>query len=311
MESKSSSCEGRLSEREDPRFPTHVQIQTVTSCATLCHFCPNATLPLKPRRSMTTELFSRLCGELSSSPPRHAALYLMADPLTDPLIFSRAVEFRDACPDTWVELSTKGELLGQNVRRRLLDAPINELRITFPTIDPNEYGQHAVGADFPHALENVTALATEWEERGRPFMLDVVVLSGWVSPESIKASAQFWGQHGVGVSTWPAISRAGNVPAIHGIHHTRLHGCSQGRATHWLHISWDGRALLCCMDYTQTVVIGDVASQGIAAVWNSDRYAEIRAMVRGDQPADASFPCFACEWNGAWNGRRQAVEPSA
>ena len=295
-----------------PAMPTHVQIQTITSCATLCHFCPNSSLPRTATRQMAPDLFSFLCREFREYPPEYAALYLMADPLTDPLIFERLREFRDACPETWIELSTKGELLTPAAIEGLLRSPLNELRVNFPSIDRREYARHAVGADYDLALANVKRLGEALQAEKDPSLrTEVVALSGWSPRDSIEATAAFWHAHNLAVTTWPAVSRAGNVAALVPARNRVLAGCSQGRATHWMHIGWDGRLVLCCMDYRRQVELGTVF-QGVNSAWQSPAYAEVRRVVdgRAGVRSDGDFPCNRCEWNGAWEGRRAEVAGS-
>jgi MoaA/NifB/PqqE/SkfB family radical SAM enzyme len=64
-----------------------------------------------------------------------------------------------------------------------------------------------------------------------------------------------------------------------------------------MYITANGTALPCCIapfaaeDY-QGIVLGNVLTDSLPAVWNGDRYQELRAAVTGDRPAP--WPCQHC-----------------
>lgn len=73
----------------------------------------------------------------------------------------------------------------------------------------------------------------------------------------------------------------------------------QGCVRPWvlMYITANGQALPCCIspfatpDYSQ-ILLGNVLEQPLSAVWNGDRYQELRAAVLSDGPAP--WPCQHC-----------------
>ena len=73
--------------------------------------------------------------------------------------------------------------------------------------------------------------------------------------------------------------------------------CRFHRDTQWLHILSDGRVALCCMDYGQEEIVGDLRARSIGEIWASPRLAETRTRIRGALPAGPPKLCRQCEWH--------------
>lgn len=283
-----------------PIFPTHLQIQTTTACITSCTFCPNSIISKQPRRLMNNILFNRIVDECGEYSPKYVSLYLMADPLTDPNIFRKIDYLRYKCPETWIELSTIGEQLNSKQIEGLFDSGVSELRISFPTINKEEYGKMIRGGNYERAVSNIERVANRYKSNEKSLKISVVVLQGLISDPHFNETVEYWKRREICVLSWPAVSRAGNLDTIQSNYKKNLSGCSQGRESHWMHIRYNGEVSLCCMDYSKKVCIGNVAHSTLESVWNSERYQNVREMAGGKLESDSDFPCKQCEWNGVW-----------
>ena len=61
-----------------------------------------------------------------------------------------------------------------------------------------------------------------------------------------------------------------------------------------LHITPAGKAILCCQDYDENYVVGDVATHSIAEVLEGDEMAKMRRWVYGVEDAPPDFICRTC-----------------
>ncbi len=292
-----------------PPFPTHVQIQTTTACGAACSICPH---PVEsPRWSnglMTDGTFDRIVDQLCGLPIEYLSPYLMADSMSDRKIFDRIEALRRALPDTHFEVSTTGMYLTPKIAERILASPICELRISSHGTTAEEYAKTMPGVKFDTAMANVLAFIERWKAQ-RPFKLCIVCLWGLWSPEREDQIEAYWRDLGVEISKWHVNSRADQVDLTifgDGSEDTTAFArgkddppylCRFHRDTQWLHILSDGRVTLCCMDYKQEVILGNVLDSSIEEIWNSERFADIRAKIRGDRPTAGEFLCNRCEWH--------------
>ena len=157
-------------------------------------------------------------------------------------------------------------------------------------------------------MANIRAFIERWCD-GRPYELSVVSLWGlWPVRREAEIEA-FWNRLGVPLSKWRVNSRAqlvdlsvlGEVspdptPYRDG-RHEPPYRCRFRRDTEWMHILSDGRVTLCCMDYRQSVIVGDASKESLDAIWTGEAYRRARAKVRGDLPTSPDFICGRCDWS--------------
>ena len=76
----------------------------------------------------------------------------------------------------------------------------------------------------------------------------------------------------------------------------RLAGCDNvgSRPLQHLHITPHGKCVLCCEDYDENYVVGDVSTSTIAEVLAGDELAKMRRWVYGVEEAPDDFMCRSC-----------------
>jgi len=80
--------------------------------------------------------------------------------------------------------------------------------------------------------------------------------------------------------------------------HARLCGCENvgSRPLQHLHINPRGQCILCCQDYNETVVVGDLTRQSVLEVLTGPEMQRARRDVYGITEASASFICRNCKF---------------
>ncbi len=76
----------------------------------------------------------------------------------------------------------------------------------------------------------------------------------------------------------------------------RLCGCEQtgSRPVEWAHITPRGKCVLCCQDYHEKHVIGDLNEQSLDEILSGPEMARLRRWVYGIDEAPAEFICRGC-----------------
>jgi pyruvate-formate lyase-activating enzyme len=100
------------------------------------------------------------------------------------------------------------------------------------------------------------------------------------------------------VKYYEVMDRAGNVPI--GLHPGkplgRLCGCEQtgSRPLQWVHVTPHGKCVLCCQDYFDRYVIGDLHEQPLREILGGPEMALLRRWVYGLEEAPRDFLCRNC-----------------
>jgi hypothetical protein len=100
------------------------------------------------------------------------------------------------------------------------------------------------------------------------------------------------------VKYYEVMNRAGNV--VVGLRPTqaigKLCGCEQtgSRPVQWVHITPKGECVLCCQDYHDQYVVGDLGEESLRSILTGPRMSLMRRWVYGLEEAPADFLCRNC-----------------
>jgi MoaA/NifB/PqqE/SkfB family radical SAM enzyme len=292
---------------EPGRFPKIIQIQTTTACGARCVMCPHSQASKTwPNGPIDERLFRAIVDQCRRQPIKRICPYLMADPLCDARILERIAYIRSALPDVEIEISTTAQTLRPGRQRDLLSAPITELRISSHGITAEDYRLLMPGVKYESAWADLHSFVDKWRAK-QPYDLRIVSLYGLLPPEREQAVAEYWHAQGIPLDRWRVTSRGARVDlnrfdAAHDptdwprARREPPFACRFARDTEWMHILSDGRVTLCCMDYYQEVIVGDLRHQSIEEVWTSPEFARARRKITGEIPTSDKFLCRRCEW---------------
>ncbi|MCP4177122.1 MAG: hypothetical protein GY756_05085, partial [bacterium] len=92
-------------------------------------------------------------------------------------------------------------------------------------------------------------------------------------------------------------SRAGEINNKHVINanyenETIFSGCD--RIVSHLHVSWEGNCYLCCEDYNQKVILGNLLKNDIMSIMKSEFVNQLRAEIYGIVPMRKDLICRKC-----------------
>jgi len=284
---------------------TCIVLETSTTCNARCKFCP--TSKLKPE-IMSQTLFYKIIDDLKNMNFTGKILpYDRNEPLTDPFIFERLGYIRRKLPKAKIFFSTNGFLLNKHKINSLLELQPIEIRISLHAFS-REKCQEIMGIDNTRIFENIEHLYKQVRERKienptEKFYLVMVSPSKkeeTLMKEYFQTSGYF---KCFDLQIWPLVSRAGNVKYAQigkkKIHHKKIIGCKQGGEENcinsWFLIHTNGKVVLCCQDWFQEVVLGNMNSQTINEVWNEKRYLNTLNKVFGRIESEPNFICKRCD----------------
>ena len=302
----------------DIRF---VQVQTHSRCNADCLYCPyteswHAANP----GTMSDELWGKVLRDLAplAGINRGKFLpYLMQEPLLDPTIFDKIEQVYAAFPGTRVEISTNGAALSErNVQRliRTLAGKKHTIWVSHHGVDKGTF-ERIMALDHEKSLDRLIRFLKT--ARGK---LRVVIRGAGESRDgrtrffSLDDYREFWqrtldehridAQH-ISIDAFRFHDRAGalqrsnrgasrlKVGKVRDLGPDRPPFRCQ-RTDRWLHIMYDGRIRLCCMDYHGVVELPSVADVTIVEYLRSDAYRDLVDTVEGRRESPEDFICKRC-----------------
>ncbi|MFT4563875.1 MAG: FkbM family methyltransferase [Gammaproteobacteria bacterium] len=281
--------------------PTHtirsLSIETCTSCVGNCVFCPVSENPHRRPAFMDMDLFDLIFDRIGAVALRQVALNIYTEPLLRPDFVQQVIRVAEAGHP--LALFTTGSLLTNAIADRLAEVhaqiPFAQLVINLPSLDPVQY-RHLMGVKLSPNLIDYLSYATEL---GLPLNICVngITESGERSAELIKqlrrssndgAAPQVFANY--------THSRAGAASGAE-IHadvpsNGKLRGCR--RAVEDVTVNIDGNVILCCQDFHQKYVLGDLREQSLNDVLNGEVAQKWRRQIFGLDDADDDLICHKC-----------------
>lgn len=276
-----------------------VSLETVTTCNQKCYFCPVSVAP-REDEEMATEVFERIVGELNEFRSTIDGVFLQS--YNEPTIDRRFVDhcltlFRAGLPVA--VLSNGTGLTPAKVDAILASGRFRFLCINLSTLDAERYerdrGEDHVRVvtrnldylkDLPLADEmKINVLGSGDQEH----------LENFEAIRERYAGSRFEVQQHLTVDRggWhlevakKAVQRVG-----------RLAGCELigSRPLQHLHISATGNAILCCQDYDENYVVGNLKTQSVREVLEGEEMARMRRWAYGVEDSPETFICRSCTW---------------
>jgi hypothetical protein len=266
---------------------TRIQIQTVSWCNRSCNFCPSGKFPVA-KTFMPLEVYHRIIDQLAALHyTGRISPYLMNESLLDKRLPELIQYARQQCPESWLAINTNGDALSAPLLHRLFDAGLN-------CLDVNAYD------DLPQ-YERYVALAQQVTAQRQ----DISLRSGYLDPlfngDNLPRHMKIL--HCRDMTDWEKrfqhkqatlglTNRSGNVPGARQLPAPLALGCP--RPFQQMYVNHRGEAVLCCNDWRFEVIMGDTATETLAAIWHNERYQTYRHHL---QRLNRSLPlCVTCDY---------------
>ncbi len=284
---------------EDPsnRFLLkYVSLEAHTVCNQSCYFCPVSIAP-REHHFMPTEMYERIVGELSAYRSTIEAVFMINynEPTADPRFVDQVRTIRRAGLPPGVLTNGTGLTPGR-VDALLEAGGLRFLSINLSTLDREKYAKDRGQDQLQMVLKNLDYA----KDKALAEQMDMVVLgTGDARHKSdfAEITARFAGSR-FDVKYYEVMDRAGHVqigmrPEVP---RTKLCGCENigSRPLQHLHITPHGQCVLCCEDYDEKHVVGDLTHESVTEVLTGSRFALLRKWVYGIEEAPADFICRGC-----------------
>jgi hypothetical protein len=274
----------------------YVSLEASTVCNQGCYFCP-VSVDRRADHSMTMEFYEEIVSQLAAHRATIEGVSMIHynEPTADKRFLDQVrVLKRYGLPPAVLTNATG--LTPARVDAILEMGGLCYLSINLSTLDRERYQRDRGGDHLPLVLRNLDYF------RHKPLapQMDIAVLGtgNEVHRQDFEAIRERFAGSLFQVHFYEVMDRAGAVPI--GLHpfqrHERLCGCEQtgSRAVQWVHINPLGQCVLCCQDYHDRYVVGDLHRESLDAILSGSRMALLRRWVYGMEPAPDDFICRQC-----------------
>jgi len=264
----------KTGKRFRPSFPRTVEFQTLSVCNAKCVFCPHALSPeLIPHGRMEDGLIDKIVSECGRHLVGHINPYLTNEPLMDKRMPDILRKIRRKNPFTKTKINTNAQLLTEETGRKLIESGLSQLWFSVNGYSPDSY-RASMNLDFDTTMRNIdTFLNLKKKLNARRPSVKVTTLHTKLVEHELEKAKAYWADRDVRFSIHHMDNRAGEGAS--GISPIALmHKRNCDLFLKQAYIVENGDMILCCHDWQQTVVLGNVAKTSIKEVWNSKNFTD-------------------------------------
>jgi hypothetical protein len=274
----------------------YVSLEAHTVCNQACYFCP---VSIAPREDyfMPTELYERIVGELAAHRDTIETVFMINynEPTADRRFVDQVRTLKSAGLPPAVLTNGSG-LTPDRIDALVALGGLRFLSINLSTLDRERYRRDRGGDHLGVVLRNLDYA----KDRPLAEQMDMVVLGTGDEDhrrDFEEISRRFAGSR-FEVKYFEVMDRAGYLQIGHrpASRDRRLCGCENvgSRPLQHLHITPRGRCVLCCEDYDEKYVVGDLTRESVHQVLTGPAMARLRRWVYGLEKAPADFICRGC-----------------
>jgi hypothetical protein len=273
-----------------------VSLETFTTCNQKCYFCPVSIAP-REDYSMTDALFAQIVEELKSFRGTLESVFLQS--YNEPTLDRRFVDHVRTLIENGLPVAVLSNGSGFTAAKTDAILEMGGLRylcINLSTLDRERYQAERGGDHLPVVLRNLDHM----KDKPLAQQMNIVVLgTGDATHDAdFEAIRERFANTRFNVEKHVVMDRAGwlDVGLKAADRMRPLAGCDNvgSRPLQHLHITPQGKCVLCCEDYDEKYVVGDLTQSSIAEVLAGDEIAKLRRWVYGIEEAPEDFMCRDC-----------------
>ncbi|MBN2472989.1 MAG: SPASM domain-containing protein [Pirellulales bacterium] len=266
------------------RFPAAVRIETTNACNAKCTICPHSEIA-RPIARMDDELFTRIIDECARGGCQEAHLHNFGEPLLDKHLEDR-VRYAKQRGLRKVKIFTNGSLLGEERARGLIDAGLDEIKVSFDGATREEFEQIRVPLKYDQVVENIKGLVALRDAMRSAMKVRVACCSTTDKDGTMQSLEKTVDGFSFGkIHNWASEDYTNGQSKIR-------KPCSRLWRTFTILV--DGQVALCCLDYDGQFTLGRLdAGTSIRDVWTGAAYRQVRARHKEARQDEISL-CRHC-----------------
>jgi MoaA/NifB/PqqE/SkfB family radical SAM enzyme len=274
----------------------YVSFEASTVCNQACYFCP-VSVDRREDHTMSMELYERIAAQLAEYRDTIDGVSMIHynEPTADKRFLEQVrVLKRYGLPPAVLTNATG--LTPDRVDAILEMGGLRYLSVNLSTLDRERYKKERGGDHLGVVLRNLDYL----KDKPLAPQMDMAILGKGdaVHRQDFEEISARFADTRFKMHFYEVMDRAGAVPV--GLHpesrHEHLRGCEQtgSRVVQWVHITPKGDCVLCCQDYYDQHIVGNLNDQSLDEILTGPKMALLRRWVYGMEPAPADFICRGC-----------------
>ena len=266
------------------KFPNLVQIETTNACNAKCLICPHRNMK-RLVKQMDESVYTKIIDECTKYNCANIHLHNFGEPLLDKRLVERVQHAKEKGIKA-VTIFSNGSLLDAQKAEALMDAGLDEIKISFDGATKEEFEKIRYPLHFDRVINNVKELVKIRNAKGSRLKVVVTCCSTGPKSEIVRSLENIVDKFSFGkIHNWA------NQDFVHDAKTKIRKPCS--RVWRTFTVLSTGFAALCCLDYEGQIIVGNVNTTSIFEIWHNDNYKKLRLHHKNARQHKISI-CSAC-----------------
>jgi len=277
-------------------FPKYVYIEPINQCNARCTMC-GIDFKKKKKEFLSEELFEKIVRELSQYAEylERVGLYVDCEPLLDPDL-AHKIEKLKKIGIRKTYLNSNASLMDSERAEELIRAGLDMIYITIDSMVPERYESIRRGLKFDNVYRNTVEFIRLRDKLNPNLMIRIQMILQDINRDEAEAFLEHWKPMASKIDqvTVRQPHNWGSAIDIEVPEDKKLINrfpCIALWSTLGIHSNGDVN--LCCIDFANSVPLGNVRQQSIAEIWRGDKLRQIRQIHLQGKRAKISI-CNGC-----------------
>lgn len=274
-------------------YPKFIEIQFHNKCNSYCLICPYKDMNYD-YENMSDELFDKFLNEIDETKLVRLIPYLNNEPFLDSHYLDKIEKIRDRFNKVEIEISSNVSLIKESDLERLKRLNITELRLSVFGFSKDCYKKMMPGLNHDITFKKLKIISDYMKDSST--IVSIVMIDNGEIPEiEFNHMRELCDNLGFKFERWGFLDRSNNVKyKSNNINNPKVVSCEQNRPLERMHILSDGRVIMCCQDWSHSIVLGNINNNTIKEIWNSKKYNDIRESLY-DKNKESPKICKHCK----------------
>jgi len=273
-------------------FPKSILIETCNLCQGSCLFCPYFKIRKGQKKELLEyKIIKKLINEMTDYYVERLTLFNNNEPLLDDRIYKIIKFAHKVLPKVEITLSTNGRCLTKDKIYQLYKTGLTTLYISIPTLDPIFYNK-IMGYEIIKILQ----VLDDINDSNILDMIKIAVpITKYFKEEEFN---NYFNKKNIRICSWHAEYKEnwGIDEAIKPIVDFNQYIGPCDRPMDQAVILFNGNMVICCRDWHEQNVIGNIKDNTIYELWKNDKMISIQKKI-ARQKYDEIECCRTCSLN--------------
>lgn len=257
-----------------------VRYEVTDHCNAICIMCPrDKHEDGRPHGIMDLEKYKRSIDEVVSLGATRVVLQGFGEPLIDKTLEQKIAYAKKFNLNTYT--ITNGSLITRARAKALIEAGLDEMRVSFYGMSPETYNVVMERLDYHLATKNLLGFLEERAALGlKKPKLELSYLVMKENESDVDAFKEFWEPRADAIEIWKP-HNYGDGRSYRERHEAVEIKATCGRPENGpLQIQWNGEIVPCCYDYNNQIVLGNAFESPVLDILNGEKYRLLRLSHR-------------------------------